>query len=104
MSKTIFFGTLPFSPWAILATWLDLGVLLMKNEIIHKFCIPTLITVRLILPGLHLIFQKQLRAQYNSKSNHSGLPKAKKPILVFKEFRDLYPKWDFELFHAIAEI
>jgi hypothetical protein len=37
MGKTIyFFGTLPFNPWAVLATWLYLGVPQKLNLIQEK--------------------------------------------------------------------
>jgi hypothetical protein len=61
MDKTnLFFGTLPFSPWVVLATWLHLEApqilqekwtYYKENEIIHNFCIQTRNCARLILPG-----------------------------------------------------
>jgi hypothetical protein len=61
MDKRIFFfGTLPFSPYAVLATWLHLEApqkiqekctYYKENEIIHNFCIRTQNYTRLKLPG-----------------------------------------------------
>jgi hypothetical protein len=60
MDKTIFFWVPTLHPRAVLATWLNLGGpknylkmnLIQQNEIIHNFCIPTLINARRIFLDL----------------------------------------------------